>query len=284
MKNINFEANNFEPNILFLKDYIITYNNEKTYIYNLFGELRSISSILEGKKISNLHDNEIIAYKDYKFISYLINDGNLLNILSYKFINKILDIIYLNKYNFLIVNLGNMIQLYDYSNIEKGYLQIILQKKDKFQHLKIFKWNDDMFIGYNKFFIILFQKVNNSFQISSKFNLKEKKEKLIKFDKNTLIVQTNKKIYSFNINTMKISLIFENNSKIDYVKKIKKYIHIYINNILYSYKFKGNLRIVKSIEQDELTTINYLTNLSFKKELPLLNHISFNLLKKKNRP
>ena len=178
-KEIEEKNNDYEPNILFLKDYIIIYENNTIHIYNLFGELKTETTFLKRIKITKLYDNEIIIINKYNFISYRINNGNLEELLNYQFTNIIQDIIYLEKYNFLIVNFKSMIKLFDYYNLEKGHLQVVNKKIDKLYNLKICKWNDDMIIGYNYSFIILFQKVNNSnsFQILSKVILKGKKIK-----------------------------------------------------------------------------------------------------------
>ena len=81
---------------------------------------------------------------------------------------------------------------------------------------------------------------------------------------------------------MKIHLIFENSTIINYVQKIKNYIYIHIYNTLCSYKYKGNLIFENSKEQDILTTINYLSNLYIKEELPSFNNIILTIIENKN--
>ena len=74
----------------------------------------------------------------------------------------------------------------------------------------------------------------------------------------------NNNIYLINIPKMKINqkYIFNNNSKIDFIYKIKKNIYIYINNNIFIFNyFHSEINLIQSINLNNSSPVNYFSNL-----------------------
>ena len=140
------------------------------------------------------------------------------------------------------------------------------------------KWNnDDIFIEYNNFYILIYQKINGTknYQLLSNFKLCKYyyndiiTQKLLKLDSKTLMLSNNIYIYLFNIKKMnfcqKLNFI-RNYSNIIFIIKKENNFYIYKYNNLYIFKFfKNMVNFIKLIKEKELIAFNYLLNLNLNK-------------------
>lgn len=281
MAEIKIIAESFEPNIILLKNYIITFNNNLIILYNLNSLI--LDKIEINQKISYLNkiDNNY-------FIAISINNLFKINIIYDRLL--VYNIIKLEeiftsclalKNNIFILSSLNNIKIFDFNSSYKEPIQIINNCK----YPKLFYWNDDIFITYNSSsFISLYKRIcgTKSFQLMSTIRIISKLYfsfsyllKLLKLDNKTFMMLNNKNIYLIDMKKMKINhniYFFNRFNDIKFAYKIKNNIYIFCQYKLFMFQyFKNSMILIKIIEENELVIFNYLLNLSVKAYYPNLN-------------
>lgn len=166
MAEIKIIAELFEPNIILLKNHIITFNNNLINLYNLNGLI--LDKIEISQRIANLYkmnDNNyfIVISGINLFKIYIICDKLLVyNIIKLK--ELFIDCLALKNEIFILSSSEN-IKIFNMNSSYKEPIQII--NNCKYPHL--FNWNDDLFITYNSSFISLYKRIcgTKSFQLMS---------------------------------------------------------------------------------------------------------------------
>ncbi len=281
MAEIKIIAELFEPNIILLKNHIITFNNNLINLYNLNGLI--LDKIEISQRIANLYkmnDNNyfIVISGINLFKIYIICDKLLVyNIIKLK--ELFIDCLALKNEIFILSSSEN-IKIFNMNSSYKEPIQII--NNCKYPHL--FNWNDDLFITYNSSFISLYKRIcgTKSFQLMSIIKIIQKDDfyiykllKLLKLDNKTLMMLNNKNIYLIDIKKMKINheiYFFNRFNYTKFIYKIKNNIYIFCKYKLFMFQyFKNRMILIKIIKENELVIFNYLLNLSVEAYYPNLN-------------
>ena len=277
MDEISVTSTNYIPNIRILTNYIITFNEKSIILFDLKGStLDSINNNINEdiKDILKIDNNKIIAISEYLLLQIVINDNKLEIQNKHFFKDKISDCLYLSKDNILILNIEkyfDFIEIFKINSLELESIQTIFIDFYFNSYPYLYHWNDELFLVCNMKMILIYQKINGTttFQLVSKYKFKSLLplciKKLLKLDNKTLMISIKNKIQLFNIkkfrNNQNLSFL-NNNSIIDFIKKIGNNIYLYNDNILFIFRFCGNkIILIQLIKKKILDAFNYFLNL-----------------------
>ena len=271
MAEIEITANCYKPNIIILKNHIITFNNNLVILYDLNGLKLDTIEIEINKQINNMYkiDNNHFLVAPYNALYDIIIFYDKLKINNKMILNeKIFDCLIL-KNNLLILSLEYIINVIDMNSLKKENIQIIY---DCYKY-RLLNWDDDLFITYNNSSISLYKRIfgTKPYQLISKITLSFQPifsyYKLLKLYNKTLLISNSKNIYLVDIKKIKINQnisAFNKLNDIKFICKIQNNVYFYSNNNLFMFEyFKGGIIQKKlTIKIKELAAFNYLLNLS----------------------
>ena len=301
MKEIEITSNNYNPNLRIIKNHIVTFNGLFIYLYSIEGNLLDSIKINYEKAIIDIciiNNCYLIGFTVNDLFKINIKDEHLeikdnilgkkkknLNDNDYIFDKDILNVLYSEKNELLIISYYHHIEIKDINFLNQKPIQIIY-KDNSF----LLNMNKDLFIAFDEDSISLYQKITGKkyYQLLSKkvipIKLNKNYIRLLKLDNKTLMVSNNENIlFLINIKTMKIIeeiYFMAYAGEIDFINKIENNIYIYKNNILLEFNYiKGQMTLINSKEQNNLFSLNYVNNLFIEKKYPkLYNKIKINCI------
>ena len=283
-KKIDVTLNCNNPQIIFTKEYILTYDDFSIYLYDLNGnvldEYKNYSHL--NRKICEIDNNKFASFgKNSLFKIEIINNKiEKTNIEIFDLFIK--DILYIKKNNLLLIQFLSSIRIMDMDSmtiINKIYLDSLdykplsplfklfplLLPKKQYEKYKLFNFNNEIFICNNQSSLFLFKIINGPkiYQLFVKIKI-ENIRGLIKINNKNFMIYNFKGLYEINTQNCKlkkISMPFCKAEDMDFIEKIKNNIYIYQNENLYLCNFsKNNLTLISLYKFDKKEAIKSLLN------------------------
>ena len=286
-QKIDVRVNCNKPQIIFTKEYILTYDDLSIYLYDLNGnaldEYKNYSHL--NRKICEIDNNIFASFGDKSLFKIEIINNKIEKTNIELFDLFILDILYIKKNNLLLIQFLSSIRIMDmdsmtiigeiyYDSLDynpgsclfKLFDLFLWEKKyENHENTKLFNFNNDIFICSNKSSFCLFKKINGPkiYQFFVKIKIKNIRG-LIKINNKNFMIYNLEGLYEINTQNCKvkkISMPFCKGEDIDFIEKIKNNIYIYKNEILYLCNFsKNNLTLINLYKFDKKEAIKNLLN------------------------
>ena len=280
--NVTLNCNN--PQIIFTKEYILTYDDFSIYLYDLNGnvldEYKNYSHL--NRKICEIDKNKFASFGNKSLFKIEIINNKIEKTNIELFDLFIIDILYIKKNNLLLIQFLSSIRIMDMDSmtiISKIYydsldythesilakLNSLISSEEEYKKYKLFNFNNEIFICNNQSSLFLFKIINGPkiYQFFVKIKI-ENIRKLIKINSKKFMIYNLERLYEINTQNCKvkkISMPFCKEEDMDFIETIKNNIYIYENENLYLCNFsKNNLTLISLYKFDKKEAIKNLLN------------------------